>query len=161
MPSMPDPNTLGAASPVDHAPRGVRVLLDTNVVLDWLLDRQPWAEEAAPLWQARDEGRLITYLPASILTDIFYIARRQVGAEVALAGVDRCLALDILPVEKMTSLRARTLPGGDFEDNVGMACAEAAHLEFIVTRNPDDFRQSPVVVLSPLALVAHLGAKSG
>jgi hypothetical protein len=34
----------------------LRVLLDTNVVLDWLLDRQPWADEAQSLWDARDSG---------------------------------------------------------------------------------------------------------
>ncbi len=73
--------------------------------------------------------------------------------------MDRCLALDILPVEKTTLLRARALSGSDFEDNVGMACAEAAHLEAIVTRNPDDFRQSPVAVLAPLALVVQLDVK--
>lgn len=70
-------------------PRVLRVMLDTNVALDWLLDRTPWADEALPIWQARDSGRLMTYIPASVLTDIFYIARRQVGTVAALAGVDR------------------------------------------------------------------------
>jgi len=146
-----DDNTLGA--PIG---RVVRVLLDTNVVLDWLLNRAPWADEALPLWQARDAGQLIAYLPASALTDIFYIARRQVGAMAALAGVDRCLALEIVPVEKATVLRARTLPGSDFEDNAGMACAEAARLDFIITRDPHDFQQSPVTAITPDDLLTYL-----
>jgi len=153
------PEAADAADP--PTPQVWRVLLDTNVVLDWLLDRHPWADEALPLWQASDQGRLIAYLPASVLTDIFYIARRQVGAEAALAAVDRSLALEVLPVEKSTLLRARELPGGDFEDNVGMACAEAAHLDVIVTRNPADFRQSPVTAVDPVAFVAQLAQLGG
>jgi predicted nucleic acid-binding protein len=149
---------MAASSPTPGAPalQVLRILLDTNVVLDWLLDRKPWADEALPLWQARDTGQLIAYIPASVLTDIFYIARRQVGEVAALAGVDRSLALEVVPVDKATLLRARTLPGSDFEDNVGMACAEAERLDFIVTRNTADFQHSPVTAIEPLALPTYL-----
>jgi hypothetical protein len=60
-------------------PRPLRVLADTNVVLDQLLRREPWFTEAQPFWQARDAGQVIAYLPSSVLTDIFHISRRQVG----------------------------------------------------------------------------------
>lgn len=133
-----------------------RVLLDTNVMLDWLLDRKPWSDEAAPIWQARDTGRLIAYLPASALTDIYYIARRQIGAENALAAVDKSLALEIISVDKPTILRARALPGSDFEDNVIIACAEAERLDFIITRNPDDFQRSSVVASIPAVFATRL-----
>lgn len=147
----------GKSSILDRpAQRVLRVLLDTNVVLDWLLNRLPWADEAQPLWNARDSGRLIAYLPASALTDIFYIARRQVGTETALKSVDNCMALEIIPVERATIIRARTLPGGDFEDNVGMACAEAAHLDFIITRDVRDFQQSPVKAITPQDFASYL-----
>lgn len=137
-------------------PQVLRVLLDTNVILDWLLDRAPWADEALHLWRARDAGLLLAYVPASVLTDIFYIARRQVGTAAALEGVDRSLALEVIPVDKPILLRARSLPGGDFEDNVGMACAEAERLDFIITRNTLDFQHSPVTAIEPSALAVHL-----
>lgn len=57
----------------------LRVLLDTNVALDWLLDRKPWADAAQPFWDARDADQIACYMPASALTDVFYIARRQIG----------------------------------------------------------------------------------
>lgn len=148
-----EPST-AAATP--HSPQVLRVLLDTNVMLDWLLDRKPWSDEAAPIWQARDTGRLIAYLPASALTDIYYIARRQIGADNALAAVDRSLALEIIPVDKPTVLRARELPGRDFEDNVIIACAEAERLDAIITRNPDDFQRSPVFASTPADFVTRL-----
>jgi predicted nucleic acid-binding protein len=142
----------------DPPPHVLRVLLDTNVVLDWLLDRKPWSDDALPLWQARDTGRLITYIAASILTDIFYIARRQIGNDAALAGIDQSLALEVALVDKVTLLRARELPGSDFEDNIAIACAEAERLDFIITRNIDDFRHSSIQAIEPLALPPYLPA---
>ena len=111
-----------------------------------------------PLWQARDTGRLITYVAASALTDIFYIARRQIGAAAALASIDQSLVLEVAPVDKAMLVRARALPGSDFEDNVVIACAEAERLDFIVTRNIDDFRHSPVAAIEPTALQRYLPA---
>ncbi|HEY8326693.1 MAG TPA: PIN domain-containing protein [Ktedonobacterales bacterium] len=145
-----------APSSESTTPQVVRVLLDTNVMLDWLLDRKPWADEAEPLWHARDTGRIIAYLPASALTDIYYIARRQVGSAHAIAAIDRSLTLEVVPVNKSTMLHARALPGSDFEDNVIMACAEAERLDFIITRNPDDFEPSPIAVITPTDFVKRL-----
>ena len=52
-----------------------RVLFDTNLILDVLLNRAPWAAEASALWQANDAGRLQGYLTATTLTNWFYIAQ--------------------------------------------------------------------------------------
>ena len=54
----------------------MRVLLDTNILLDVLLDRAPFVTDSSAIWAACDGGRLVGVLPASTLTDIFYIARR-------------------------------------------------------------------------------------
>ena len=54
----------------------VRVLVDTNVVLDALLAREPWASEAQPVYAARDDGRVELCLLASTLTDVYYIVRK-------------------------------------------------------------------------------------
>ena len=143
-------------APDSPRPHILRVLLDTNVVLDWLLDRKPWSDDALPLWQARDTRRVITYIAASILTDIFYIARRQIGNVAALVGIDQSLALEVALVDKSTLLRARELPGSDFEDNVAIVCAEAERLDFIITRNTDDFRHSSIRAIEPLALPPYL-----
>ena len=49
----------------------MRVLLDTNVLLDVLLAREPWLAEAAAVWRASDDRRIVGYLTASTITDIF------------------------------------------------------------------------------------------
>lgn len=54
----------------------MRVLMDTNAVLDALLKRNPWLAEARVLWRAVDDGQLTAYLPASAVTDTSCVARR-------------------------------------------------------------------------------------
>ena len=54
-----------------------RVLLDTNVVLDFLLDRAPFADAAAALWQANDDGQIEAYISVITPVNVFYIARTR------------------------------------------------------------------------------------
>lgn len=136
----------------------MRILLDTNIVLDVLLKREPWVAEASAIWKANDDGRLVGYLMASALTDIFYVARRLAGLEVARAAVQTCLeAFEFCPVDRRALELAHLLPGTDFEDNLQMSCAEIAQLDAIVTRDPDDFKTSTVAVMTPAQSLARLG----
>lgn len=147
-----------SGSSAGSARTGSHVLVDTNVVLDLVLAREPWATQAKPLWDARDAGKLITYLPASVLTDIFYICRKQIGVDRAKVVIEECLRrFVILTVDLVLMRTALSLPGSDFEDNVQIACAQSAALDLIVTRNTADFTHSPVPALDPPALIARLG----
>jgi predicted nucleic acid-binding protein len=138
----------------------MRVLLDTNVVLDVLLKRQPFVVEAIALWKACDEGQMVGYITASSLTDIFYIARRLTDATRARASVRICLdAFEVCPVDRVTLEHAERLPGGDFEDNLQMACATLAGLDAIVTRDPAGFKTSTISIVDPATLLAQLAQK--
>lgn len=142
---------------VSAAGGALHVLVDTSVVLDLLLTRQPWLNEARPMWDARDDGRLFAYLPASVLTDIFYICRKQVGIDLAKRAVDACLqGFTILSVDRNTVATALAMSGNDFEDNVQIACAQFAGLGLIVTRDVKGFRQSPIPVVDPPAIAKYL-----
>ena len=135
----------------------MRVLFDTNVILDVLLDRAPWADTATALWRANDEGRLQGCIVASAMTDIFYIARRLKSVDMALEAVRLCLAaFDICPVDVDVLERALEMPGQDFEDNVVIACAKRWGLDAIITRNAGDFVHSPIPVWSPREALSQL-----
>lgn len=136
-----------------------RALVDANVVLDLVLAREPWATHAKPLWDARDAGRIDLCLPASVLTDVFYICRKQIGADKAKQAVVECLLrFTILPVDRGLWEAALVLAGADFEDNVQIACAVATAMDFIVTRDPDGFAHAPIPVVAPLDLTTLLPA---
>jgi predicted nucleic acid-binding protein len=140
----------------------VRVLLDTNIVLDVLLERQPFVEDAKKLWEAVDESQLTAYLAASIITDVFYIVRKQVGLEKAHKAVEICLnTFELCAVDGRAIRLAATLPGSDFEDNVSIACALASSLDGIVTRDKASFQTTAIAIMGPAELLSRLAASSG
>src|SRR4051794_13836202 len=105
----------------------MRLLFDTNIVLDVLLAREPWATELKPIWEARRTGRVQGFVAATSLTNLFYITRRLSNAERARQAVRSCMrALAVIPVDAATIELADRLPGSDLEDNVQIACAQIA-----------------------------------
>jgi predicted nucleic acid-binding protein len=135
----------------------MKVLLDVNVVLDVLLQRQPWLADAQAVWDTASDGRLECCLCASSLTDIFYIARKLVGQDPAREIVSKCLDnLTVLPVDHRVLKEAHAGPEGDFEDAMQIAVAIHAGVDTIVTCDLTGFANSPVAVWSPTQLVEHL-----
>lgn len=145
---------------MDARQQPLRVLVDTNVILDLMLRREPWLTQAQPLLDARDARLVRGYIPASALTDIFCISRRLIGVDQAFAVVDGCLGdFEILAVNRRMLEHARRLPGKDFEDNVQIACAVAANLDLIITRDPQGFTDSPIDAIEPQRISQYLDGK--
>jgi predicted nucleic acid-binding protein len=135
----------------------VNVLIDTNIVLDVLLKRDPWLANSQSIWQRCDDGRIVGYLLASTLTDIFYIARKIIGREAAVQAVELCLiTFAICPLDRAVLEQALLLTGVDFEDNVQVAAATHYGLNAIITRNPNDFAHAAIPVFTPATLLAQL-----
>jgi len=135
----------------------MKVLLDANVILDVLLNRQPWVVDSQAVWDANHEGRIQGCVVATAVTNLFYIARKLVGQPLALRGVFDCLAaFDVLSVDSAILNDAAKLPGSDFEDNVSICCAVSNDLDLIVTRDLNGFVQSHVPAVSPAEFLARL-----
>jgi predicted nucleic acid-binding protein len=128
----------------------MKVLLDTNVVLDLMLEREPWRQEAEAIAQADANQRLQSHVCASAITDIFYISRRLVGPERARGIVRKCLdRLEVVSVTRDSLDAAERRGGNDFEDDLQIQCAIDALLDAVVTRNPKDFVGFPSPDLDP------------
>ena len=135
----------------------MRILLDTNVLLDVLLKRGDWLANAETIWQAGIDGRLAGCVTASSVTDIYYISRRLVSMQAARRVVRQCLdCLDILSVDNEILEHAYALANDDFEDALQIAAATRDNLDAIVTRDPNGFSASPINVLSPAELITRL-----
>lgn len=131
-----------------------RVLFDTNVVLDVLLDRQPHARASAAAWAAVERGISEGMLAAHAVTTIHYLVRKEVGnvrAKRAMVAILR--AFGVAAVDGAVVQEALQLPLSDFEDAVTAAAARSAGCEWIVTRDPKGFRGSPVPSLTPEAVI--------
>jgi len=137
----------------------MRVLLDTNVVLDHLLNRTPWANEATALWRASRAGEFDAFVSAITPVNVFYIARKSAGAVLARRITGSLLAaVDVCTVDQTVLRAALTLAFKDYEDAVQHASATAAQMDAIVTRDPAGYTNASLPILSPADLLRQLRA---
>ena len=135
----------------------LRVLVDTNILLDQLLQRTPWFEQAQPFWQAHDNGQIKAFFPASSLTDIYYIGSKRMGKDASRKGIEWCLQeLGIISVTYSTLQAAYTINGPDFEDDLIIACAQKGQCDYIVTRDATGFPHALIPSLEPLVMIEML-----
>lgn len=136
-----------------------KLLLDVNVVLDVLLEREPHSTPAVTLWRAVESGAAVGFLPAHGLTTVWYLARRTRGTSFARRVVEDLLSVfRAASVDTRVLRQALALPLPDFEDAVCAACAVSTKCDAIVTRDSAGFRNAPISVLDPASAVAWLGA---
>lgn len=134
------------------------VLIDTNVVLDVILEREPFVETAINLFALIKAGKIQGYISATI-TNIFYIVRKLKGREVALEAISRLLqGLNLCSVETRVIQQALHLNLHDFEDGVQLACAVLEGLDALVTRDGNDFQATNFTVLSTAQIVGQFAS---
>ncbi|CDM93499.1 PIN domain-containing protein [Limnospira fusiformis KN01] len=128
----------------------MRVLIDTNILLDFLLQREPFFHDAERMFQAIDSGQIVGYATATTLTDIFYIARRHTGSieQARQAVLETLTVMEICPVNREVLEVAFSSGLADYEDAIQVACAVAQGLDAILTRDSQVFLNSSVPVLS-------------
>jgi predicted nucleic acid-binding protein len=135
-----------------------RILFDTNVVLDVLLDRKPHATASAAAWERVETGVVEGLLAAHAVTTIHYLVRKEKGAAKARRIVSAVLKVfGIAAVDSAVVQEALQSSLADFEDAVTAAAARSAGCEYIVTRDPKGFRGFPVRSLTPEAVTPLLG----
>ena len=141
----------------------MRLLLDINVVLDVILEREPWVAEGALLFSAIQEGHAEGYLAGHTIPTIHYIVREnRKDRSVADSAVGKLLRIfTVVAAENADLQQALALGFSDFEDAVQVACAVKANADRIVTRNAKDFRKSPIACESPGAVLASIRANEG
>lgn len=137
----------------------MRVLFDTNVVLDVLLDRRPFSAVAAQLVARVERGEIEGLLGATTLTTIHYILAKEVGGDAALGSIRQLVRLfTVAGVDERVLTSALELPFEDFEDAVLHEAARLAGARLIVTRNGADFANATLLIDSPEELEAALAS---
>src|ERR1044072_2748075 len=119
----------------------MRVLLDTDVILDAIVAREPFTVPALELLDLSEAGGLEVYISALTPLNIFYIARKAKSSTDLREAIKPLLrAVKVCPLDESVLSAAFAAPFYDYEDAVQLCCAEAAGLEAIVTRNISDFK---------------------
>lgn len=128
-----------------------RILIDTNVLLDYLLTREPFYEDAKNVLLACVDGKAKGCIAAHSISNMFFILRKDYNAKERREILYKlCSIFDVEGIDK-----AKLLVGlqnenfSDFEDCLQMECAKTYGAEYIVTRNVSDYTASEVKAILP------------
>lgn len=133
------------------------VLIDLNVILDVLQQREPSDTMSARVLASAETDRIQGWVAAHSITTLFYLLTRHQSAEAARAIISELLSfVSVAAVDQAVIEQALTLPYRDFEDAVQMAAALNAGAGYLVTRNVRDYRSGPLPVIQPAELMALL-----
>ena len=139
----------------------MNILFDTNVIMDVLLEREPFLDSAVKLFALVDNGRIKGSICATTVTTVFYIAAKDFGRRRARDQVHGLLGLfEVAPVDRDVLDGALDLDFSDYEDAVLHEAARAVGATAIVTRDRRDFANSAIPALDPQELLAAVAAAS-
>jgi predicted nucleic acid-binding protein len=126
------------------------IFVDTNVLIDFLADRQPYSEFASGIFNLADLNKIKIHVSAISFNNIYYILRGATSHSKALKLIEELEELvDIIDLNKKTINQAIKSEFKDFEDAIQYYSAKSKDkIEFIVTRNLKDFKKSNIPVFS-------------
>ncbi len=132
----------------------MKILFDTNVLLDVLLDRQPYSEHAAYLLSKVERSEIQGYICAITLTTVHYLLAKSLGKARSKKYIKLILSLfKIAPVNKAILEKAINNKFIDFEDSVIYESGIFSGVEYIVTRNIKDYKYSQIPVYEPFEFI--------
>lgn len=135
----------------------MKVLIDTNVVLDVLLERRPFAHASSGIFALIEQSKLEGILCATTVTTLDYLLTQSLPRPTARQTLRKLLELfEIAPVNRAVLEEALQSKMVDFEDAVLDQAGWLAGAELIVTRNQKDFRYATLKVSGPDDLLARL-----
>jgi len=128
----------------------VKIVLDTNVVIDYLANRMPWADDSEKILHMVAQGEADAAITANTVSDLAYLLRKQLDA-----GSFRTVLMGLLEVVGIVEVNYQNCIGAfdfqmpDYEDALLAHCAKSWGADYIVTRNQKDFIHSPVPAVTP------------
>lgn len=127
----------------------MKVLIDTNIILDVLLKRAPFYEDGICIMKMGD--KIEKFISASAVTDIYYIANRNLKDKAVVKKLLQNLLkiVSVATVSEKEIQYALELEWSDFEDSVQYAVAQIQDMDGVITRNADDYSHSEIPVWLP------------
>lgn len=133
------------------------IFMDTNVVIDFLADRQPFSSHAARLFDLSVAGNITIYISAVSYNNVYYILRQSVSNSAAIKLLEQLAEMtEVVDATGTIIKQSLKTDFKDYEDAIQYYCAiSIPRIDFIVTRNTKDFKKSALPVLTPTeAMVA-------
>lgn len=128
-----------------------KVLLDTDVILDFFFDREPFADYAANVLNLCEENKIKGFTTPVIISNVYYLLRKTAKHSVVIEKIKQLLTLiDVIQIDKTAVLNALNSEFKDFEDALqNFSAVENREIEIILTRNINYFKKSELAILTP------------
>ena len=135
----------------------IKALIDTNVIIDFFLEREPFYGNAETIFRKINDKKVEGYISASTVTDMFYLLQKAKGNLDAVNYISELIqTIEILGVDKQTIINALLFNWTDFEDAVQAQVAIENEISVIITRNTKDFQKiKKIKVLTPKEFIAE------
>lgn len=128
-----------------------RVLIETDVILDFFFDRNPFSENAAKVLALCESKKITGYITSVIISNVYYLLRQKATHEKVIEKLTLLISiLEVLTTDKNTIIQALNSDFKHFEDALQNFSAELdGQIDLIITRNVKDFKTSKIGVLTP------------
>ena len=136
------------------------IFVDSDIILDLLLERKPFYNPSAELFNLIEEKKVHASVSALHFSNLFYIIRKVKGSEAAKSVLRKLkILVNILPVDEKVIELALESNFSDFEDAIQYYACLDNKIDVIITRNKDDFRRGKLPVMTAEELLAVLKLK--
>jgi len=134
------------------------IFMDTNVVIDFLANRQPFSMDAAKLFNLAIDGKVTIYISAVSYNNIYYVLRQSLGGDATIKLLEELAEItEITDVTDTVIRKSLKTDFKDYEDAIQYQCAlTIPGIDFIVTRNTKDLKKSQLPVLTPFEAFSSL-----
>lgn len=128
-----------------------KVLIDTDVILDFFFDREPFAEFAAKIFNLCEENNIEGFITPVIICNVYYLLRRSAKHDIVIEKLKQLLNIvSILKMDNEVVMNALNSGFPDFEDALqNFSAIEKGEIKIILTRNIKDYRKSDLGILTP------------
>ncbi len=139
----------------------MRILVDTNIILDVLLKREAFYQSGKSVLELTEYAEFDEYVSASAVTDIYYIVRRTLKDAAAARKALKHLfeVVNVAGVSAQDIQRALDMPWDDFEDAVQYSAALSAKLDAVITRDKNGYRSAQIPVYHPEEFLTLVNSK--
>lgn len=128
-----------------------KVLIDTDVILDFFFDRKPFAKYATEILNLSEENKLSGFTTPVIISNVYYLLRKTAKHDIIVEKIKQLLSIiEIIKMDKNAVLNALNSEFKDFEDALqNFSAIENGEIKVILTRNIKDFKKSELAILTP------------
>lgn len=135
----------------------MKVLIDTNVILDVLCNRSDFIEDSLKIWKLCEVKKIEGYISALSIPNIVYILRKELIPQKTMEIISRLMTIfEVVELKPSDLKNAAEMCLTDYEDAVQMCCAKRIKVNYIVTRNVRDFKESIVPAFKPNELLDRI-----